>query len=141
MPGNGQVDLNWAPVTGAASYDLYRGTSSGGETLIKTGITIAGYTDTGVTNGTTYYYEVSVVNSAGQSGKSNEAYSIPLAVSTGTWTKQTSPPVSGGTALLLTNGTVLETGSTGSGVKNTWYGLTPSASGSYVNGTWYRSPP
>jgi hypothetical protein len=55
-----------------------------------------------------------------------------------TWTTLTNtPPSPLGTALLLTDGTVMVQGMATSGyaTKN-WYRLTPSATGSYVNGTW-----
>jgi subtilase family serine protease len=78
--GNGSVTLSWTASTGAISYNLYRGTTSGGEgsTPVKTGIASTTYTDT-VANGVTYYYEVSATNSAGTSGLSNEASATPVA--------------------------------------------------------------
>jgi predicted outer membrane repeat protein len=55
----------------------------------------------------------------------------------GTWTPLTNlDPGLGGTMLLLTDGTVLVHGSGNSFSGNTWFKLTPDASGSYVNGTW-----
>ena len=79
--GNAQVSLNWTGSSGATSYNVYRGTTSGGEssTPIATGLTGTSYTNTGLTNGTTYYYKVAAVNSAGTSGMSNEANSTPTA--------------------------------------------------------------
>lgn len=77
--GNGQVALAWAGGSGATSYNIYRGTSSGGETEVDTGISSASFTDTGLTNGKTYYYEATSVNSAGESGKSNEISATPNA--------------------------------------------------------------
>ena len=54
--------------------NVYRGTTSGGEALLTSLSTPAtSYVDTAVTAGTTYYYEVTAVNSSGESGKSNEA--------------------------------------------------------------------
>jgi beta-glucanase (GH16 family) len=80
--GNGQVALNWTAATGATSYNVYRGTSTGGEstTPIATNVTAATYTDTGLTNGTAYYYEVKAVNTYGTSGYSNETSATPVAV-------------------------------------------------------------
>jgi hypothetical protein len=68
--GNGQVNLVWNASTGATSYNVYRGTNAGGEstTPIATGVTDINYTDSTVTNGTTYYYKVAAVNSGGTSG-------------------------------------------------------------------------
>ena len=78
--GNGTVTLSWTASPGATSYNIYRGTISGGEgsTPIKTGITATTYTDT-VTNGVTYYYEVSATNSAGTSAPSSEVSAKPVA--------------------------------------------------------------
>ncbi len=77
--GNAQVALSWTAASGATSYDVFEGTTSGGEssTPIATGITATTYTVTGLTNGTTYYFEVAAVNSGGQSGYSNEASAKP----------------------------------------------------------------
>jgi hypothetical protein len=90
--GNTQITLAWTASSGAASYNVYRGTSAGGEssTPIATGVTTVNYTNTGLTNGTTYYYKVKAVNSAGTSGYSNEASAIPVAstqpIANGTYT-------------------------------------------------------
>jgi fibronectin type 3 domain-containing protein len=82
--GNTQVGLVWTASSGATSYNVYRGTTAGGEstTAIATGVTSASYTNTGLTNGTTYYYKITAVNSSGASGYSNEASATPLAVPT-----------------------------------------------------------
>jgi hypothetical protein len=59
-----------------------------------------------------------------------------LAHGPGTWTALSNlAPAGLGTMMLLTDGTVLATGSN-TQVVNTWYKLTPDANGSYVNGTW-----
>lgn len=77
--GNAQVSLTWNGSTGATSYNIYRSLTAGGEgaTAYATGVTSTSFTDTGVTNGTTYYYKVTAVNSAGESGPSNEAFATP----------------------------------------------------------------
>jgi len=74
--GTGQVKLSWDAGNGASSYNLYRAAQSGDEsaTPVVTGITGTTYTDTGLNDGTTYYYRVAAVNSAGLSGFSVEAY-------------------------------------------------------------------
>jgi len=77
--GNAQVALTWNASVGAASYNIYRSTTSGGEgsTPFQTGMTSTSFTDTSVTNGTTYYYEVTAVNAAGESTKSSEVSATP----------------------------------------------------------------
>jgi len=56
------------------------------------------------------------------------------------WTRTTNnPPVRLGTALLLTDGTVIaheENDLGGNVATNKWYKLTPDINGSYINGTW-----
>jgi subtilase family serine protease len=76
------VKLTWsAPSsTGGStilSYELYRGTSSGGETAyVKVSCTASTctYTDNNTSRRRTYYYEVAAVNAIGQSPLSNEAF-------------------------------------------------------------------
>ncbi|HEV3025913.1 MAG TPA: DUF4214 domain-containing protein, partial [Pirellulales bacterium] len=69
-----QVTLTWAAATGATSYNVYRGTSPSGEgaTAFKTGLTTTSLVDTAVTSGTKYYYQVTAVNSFGESARSAE---------------------------------------------------------------------
>jgi len=78
--GNAEVTLAWSAVTGAASYNVYRTTASGGEANAKpvTGITDTGFVDVGLTNGTKYFYEVAAVSSGGAtSALSQEVSSTP----------------------------------------------------------------
>jgi hypothetical protein len=78
----GQVTLSWTASDGAASYNLYRGAQSGNEsaTPVVTGITGTSYTDTGLNDGTTYYYRVAAVNSSGSSGFTAEAHATTSGV-------------------------------------------------------------
>jgi len=85
--GSGSVSLTWGAPTsngGAAitGYNVYRGTSPGGEsaTPVATNVAITSFTDSGLVNGTTYYYTVAAVNSAGTSPDSNEASATPVLV-------------------------------------------------------------
>lgn len=81
-PGDGKVTLAWdrpssdggSTITG---YKIYRGTSSGGESLHTTlGITLT-YSDPSVQNGVTYYYQVSAINAAGEGPRSSETSATP----------------------------------------------------------------
>src|SRR5204863_6021563 len=92
----GQVGLGWnAPSSngGAAitSYRVFRGTNSSNTSLVTSGGcanlgAVLGCTDTGLTNGQSYYYIVSAVNSVGQGPPSNSATATPastLSITTG----------------------------------------------------------
>ncbi len=77
--GNGQVSLSWSASAGATSYNVKRGTVSGGPYDVIGSATTTTYTDNTAANGTTYFYVVSAVNSAGESGNSTEVSAIPQA--------------------------------------------------------------
>jgi fibronectin type 3 domain-containing protein len=77
---NAQITLSWSASTGnPTSYEVFRGTSANNEspTPIATGITGVSYVDTGLSNGTTYYYKVKARNAIGLSVDSNEAFATP----------------------------------------------------------------
>jgi fibronectin type 3 domain-containing protein len=76
--GNAQVSLNWNASTGATSYHVKRSTASGSETQISAPASNS-FTDTGLTNGTKYFYVVSAVNSGGESANSSEVNATPTA--------------------------------------------------------------
>ena len=88
--GDGQNSLTWlAPLSDGGvvitKYRVFRGTNSANVTLVTAGgcanpgVTPA-CTDTGLTNGQSYYYIVSAVNSVGQGDASNSATATPAAV-------------------------------------------------------------
>ncbi len=83
--GNNQVQLSWTAVTGATGYNVYRGTSSGAETLLSAGTNISGatFTDNTAANGTPYFYYVTALNGSLQSGQSNEVSATPQMPTTG----------------------------------------------------------
>jgi len=78
-PENGQVIIAWTAVTGATSYNIYWSTTP--DVTLSNGTKIADaanpYTQTGLTNGTTYYYVVTAVNSNSESGTSTEVSGMP----------------------------------------------------------------
>jgi len=88
-PGNAQVSLIWNVSAGATSYHVKRSTTSGGPFTTISSPTSASFTDSGLTNGTTYFYVVSAVNAAGESANSSQASAKPAA-------PQTAPPVPSG---------------------------------------------
>jgi hypothetical protein len=82
--GPNEVTLSWvAPISDGGSsitgYKVYRATSVGAETLLATGGVVLSYTDSDLTNGQAYYYEVSAANAVGEGPKSNEASATPTA--------------------------------------------------------------
>ena len=81
--GNQQVSLAWTASTGATSYNVKRATTSGGPYTTLASPTGVTYTDTGVSNGTTYYYVVTAVNANGESANSNQASATPSATPSG----------------------------------------------------------
>jgi fibronectin type 3 domain-containing protein len=72
---SGPISLNWSAPPGAASYNIYRGSSPGGEggTPYKTGVTATLFSDTGSLNGA-IYYRVTAVDAGGESARSNETF-------------------------------------------------------------------
>jgi hypothetical protein len=76
--GNVQVVLYWTASAGAGSYNINRGTVSGGPyTTIATGVTNLDYIDTGLINNTNYYYVVLASNIWGNSSNSTQATIAP----------------------------------------------------------------
>lgn len=119
-PGDGQVSLTWGAVSGATSYRVYRDA-----TLVASPGSTS-YTDTGLTNGTSYSYTIVAVSSTSSSAASAPATATPAAAAPGapsglsgqagdatatlSWN-----PVSGATAYNVYRGGVLRTtvGTTG----------------------------
>jgi subtilisin family serine protease len=82
--GNASVALSWtAPASDGGSpltgYEVWRGTTSGAASLLTTLGMTTSYTDTDVSNGSTYYYQVAAVNAVGTGAGSNERSATPLA--------------------------------------------------------------
>jgi subtilisin family serine protease len=76
---SGTVNLSWtAPASDGGSplttYRVYRATSTGAETLLTSlGASATTFSDTGLTNGTTYFYEVSAVNAIGETRSAEQS--------------------------------------------------------------------
>jgi hypothetical protein len=77
VAGDAQVALSWSAATGATSYKIKRSlTSAGGYTTIATNASPA-FTNTGLSNGTLYYFAVSAVNIFGESTMSAQVSARP----------------------------------------------------------------
>jgi hypothetical protein len=80
-PGNGQATVNWGPVAGAASYNIYYASSPG--VTKASGAKVSGATSgqavSGLTNGTKYYFVVTAVGAGGESTESSEVSATPVA--------------------------------------------------------------
>ena len=83
-PGDARITLTWQspefdgglPIEG---YQIYRGTTAGGESLFTTVSSVRTYTDAGIANGVTYYYRISAVNAIGEGPRSGEVSATPSA--------------------------------------------------------------
>jgi predicted phage tail protein len=114
--GNATASLSWtAPTSTGGSpiigYNVYRGATAGGEsgTALATGVLGTSFTDTTVANGSTYYYKVAAVNTAGISALSNEASAAPQAAPTAGFVRR----VGSGTATGSRTTTALAVGAPG----------------------------
>lgn len=76
--GNAQISLIWTASAGATSYHVKRGATSGGPYPQVAALTTTSDLDTSLTNGTTYYYVVSALNSVGESADSSQASATPV---------------------------------------------------------------
>jgi len=75
--GNAQVSLSWSASAGATSYNVMRGAASGGPYSPIGSPATTNYSDTGLTNGNTYYYVVTAINAASASADSSQASATP----------------------------------------------------------------
>ena len=79
LPGNTVASLSWSAVGRATSYNLKRSTTSGGPYTTIANLTDASHLDTGLINGTTYYYVVSSIGAQGEGVNSAEISVTPVA--------------------------------------------------------------
>jgi fibronectin type 3 domain-containing protein len=83
--GNGSVSLTWSASAGAATYNVYEGTSSSGEGTqpVQSGVSGTSVTIGGLSNGKKYYFTVAAVDAGGVSTPSGEASATPAAPASG----------------------------------------------------------
>jgi fibronectin type 3 domain-containing protein len=86
------ASISWTASTGATGYNIYQGTSAGGEgtAAVATAVTGTSTTITGLTAGTTYYFKLAAVDAGGESPLSAEVSATAMA------TVATQPPPSKG---------------------------------------------
>jgi predicted carbohydrate-binding protein with CBM5 and CBM33 domain len=79
VAGDGQVQLSWNAVSGATGYNVKRSTTNGGPyaNVNTSPVTTTSFTNTGVTNGTAYFYVVTAVNASGESPVSTQVSATP----------------------------------------------------------------
>jgi fibronectin type 3 domain-containing protein len=71
------VVLTWTASQGAASYNVYRGTASGGPyARLATGIVNPSFSDTQITHNQTLYYVTTAVSNGVESGYSNQVVAV-----------------------------------------------------------------
>ena len=76
---NGQATLNWSPAVNVTGYNLKRSTTNGGPyQVIVTNTLSYSFVDTNLTNGVVYYYVLSALNAAGESGNSAQISLQPV---------------------------------------------------------------
>ena len=76
--GNAQVVLSWSTAAGATSYNVQSSTTEGGPYTTIASPTTTSYTNTGLVNGTTYYYVVSAAAGSIVSSNSVEVGATPV---------------------------------------------------------------
>ncbi|MCP4752511.1 MAG: DUF1566 domain-containing protein, partial [Proteobacteria bacterium] len=130
-PGDGEAVLVWSSNTeqNLTGYNVYRSTTSGSGFVKRnaTPVTDSIYADQGLSNGTTYYYKVSALDSFAIEGAlSSEASATPTAVGSGqsvsgivdtntVWSRSGNPwqvtgdiVVTAGASLYILPGTIVE---------------------------------
>ena len=134
--GDGQVVLNWNRSANATGYNVKSSGSLGGTYgTIAAGVTGLSYTNTGLADGTTYYYEVSAVNSAGESTNSLPVSAEPVAATPPTFTIT----ANGGMMQIAWPQNYIgwslqvETNASGAGISTNWVTLPASTSTNQLN--------
>src|SRR4029079_16753802 len=78
VPGDSQITLNWNSVAGATHYIVRRASAAGGPySTVASGLTTPSYRDSGLTNGTTYFYLVVAANALAEGPNSGPVEAKP----------------------------------------------------------------
>ncbi len=102
-PGSNHIGLAWPASAGGSSYYVKRSLTNGGVFTVIGNPSAASFDDMTAVNGTTYYYKVSAINTAGESADSNQVSGTPALVPS-TTTLVSSPLSTGayGTSVIFT---------------------------------------
>ena len=128
VPSSNQVELDFAAVSGAVAYDIYRGTSpyASSMVVVASNVTILKYVDTNVTNGTTYYYEIAAVDSAGAVGTPTAVIqAMPAQVATLDPNVGSLPETSKSGTIVLNRSAIPDSPSDGATLPLTWAWSSP----------------
>jgi len=113
LPGNAQATLLWMTASSATSYNVKRSTTSGSGYVTVTNVTGNSFVDTGLVNGTTYYYVLSSVNVSGEGTNSTQVSATPGVSAAaliwsgavdGAWDTGTANWLNGGVSATFANG-------------------------------------
>jgi subtilase family serine protease/flagellar hook assembly protein FlgD/WD40 repeat protein len=102
VPGDARVTLAWnaSPEPDVTGYRVYRGLTAGGPYTRIASVGAPTYLNTGLVNGTTYYYVVTALDAAFESGNSNQAAATPRSPSNVTAEVRSQPSTFSSTCLL-----------------------------------------
>jgi autotransporter-associated beta strand protein len=78
--GDGQITLGWNTVTNAAYYQVFRSLTNGGPYTQVGAVVAADFTDTGLLNGTNYFYILKAINDVGTSANSAQISARPVSL-------------------------------------------------------------
>jgi len=94
------AQISWFGVPQATSYNVYRGTASGGETLLKSGLNATGYLDTTASTTVPNFYYVVPVNPAGVGAASTNSNEVSITITQPTQAPVVTVGQTGGSASL-----------------------------------------
>ncbi len=137
---DGRINLTWNAVAGSSSYNIYQGTSPGGEgsSPVQSGITGNSTTVSSLTDGTAYYFTAKAVVNSVLSNPSNEASATPVALGTPTGLNVTPNPATASFLLTWSAATAAASYNVYAGTSPGGEGSSPVATG--ITTTTFNTP-